>query len=75
MKDKILIVHPVFGIITFKDIINDLEIILADNELFEELVYQTLKNTKLNDEDISTYFNFSVTNRLKWIIDVLKSML
>lgn len=75
MKNKILLIHPKLGIITYEDLIRDLESLLADSNLFEDIVYQTFKNTELDDEDISTYFNFSVINRLEWILDVLKSAL
>ncbi len=75
MKDKIFSIHPVLGIITFKDIINDLEIMLADSNLFEDVVYQLLKSNNIPNEDIASLFNLSITNRIKWIIDVLKDAL
>lgn len=75
MKDKILATHPVLGIITFEDVINDLEIMLADSELFENVVYQLLEAYNMPEEDIPSLFNYSVIDRLKWIIDILKSIL
>lgn len=75
MKDRILASHPVLGAITFEDVINDLEIMLDDNKLFENLVYQLLELDNISKEDIASLFNYSVTNRLQWIIDILKSIL
>lgn len=73
MKNKQLAIHPILGIITFEDVINDLEIMLLDNNLFEDIVYQLLKNKKMPDEDLASLFNYSISDRLKWIIDVLKN--
>lgn len=74
MKDRVLVTHPILGIITFEDIIRDLEIMLEDNELFEDIVHQLLGLNNMPEEDLSLLFNYSVTNRLKWIIDILKSI-
>ncbi len=74
MEDKILTVHPITGIITFKDVISDLEIMLEDNELFENIIYHLLESD-VSNEDLASLFNYSVTNRLKYIIDVLKDIL
>ncbi len=73
MKDKILATHPILGIITFKDIIRDLEIMLKDNIFLENIIDNILKETEMEKEDIASLFNYSITNRLKWMIDVLKS--
>ncbi len=76
MKDKILAIHPVSGIITFEDLIKDLEIMLNDNLFLEDIVYGLLKEeTNMSEEDISSLFNYSISNRLKWIIFVLKDLL
>lgn len=75
MKDKILAIHPILGTITFEDIINDLEIMFADSKLFEDIVYQLLELNNMPNEDLASLFNYSVTNRLKWIIAVLKDIL
>lgn len=75
MKDKILATHPVLGIITFEDIINDLEMMLADNKLFEDIVLQLLELNNMPKEDLASLFNYSISDRLKWIIDILKSIL
>ncbi len=76
MQDKILSSHPIVGKITIKDILNDLEIMLADNIFLEDLVYNLLKNnTSLSNEDISSLFNYSISDRLKWIIFILKDSL
>lgn len=75
MKDKVLAKHPIVGIITFEDVIRDLEIMLSDSELFESVVYQLLELDAMPKEDIASLYNYSVTDRLKWIIDILKSIL
>ncbi len=76
MQNKILSSHPIVGKITIKDILNDLEIMLADNIFLEDLVYNLLKNnTSLSNEDISSLFNYSISDRLKWIIFILKDSL
>lgn len=74
MKDKILAIHPVLGIITFEDLIKDLEIMLEDNKLFEDIVYQLLESNNMPKEDVDLLFNYSVIDRLKWIINVLKNL-
>lgn len=75
MKDKVLVKHPILGEITFKDIVNDLENMLNDNLFLEDIVYDLLKETNMSEEDISSLFNYSISNRLKWIIFVLKDLL
>ena len=75
MKDKVLAIHPNLGIITFEDVIRDLEIMLSDSELFESVVHQLLELNDMPKEDIASLYNYSVTDRLKWIIDILKSIL
>ena len=72
MNKDILFNHPILGDISFKDIINDLETMLQDTSLFEELVFQLLRQSELNDEEISSLFNYSIINRLEWIIYILK---
>ncbi len=75
MKDKILATHPILGEITFKDILIDLEDMLNDNLFLEDIVYDLLKETNMSEEDISSLFNYSISNRLEWIIYVLKDLL
>ncbi len=72
MKNKILMLHPTLGFITFKDLINDLESMLEDTVFFEDIITSILEHTAMTKEDIATLFNFSIVNRLKWIINVLK---
>lgn len=74
MEDKILAEHPILGIITFEDVIKDLEIMLSDNELFESVIQQLLELNNIPKEDIASLFNYSITNRLKWIIDILNNI-
>ena len=57
-----------------EDVISDLEIMLEDNELFENIIYHLLESD-VSNEDLASLFNYSVTNRLKYIIDVLKDIL
>ncbi len=75
MQDKVLISHPIIGKITLKDLLNDLEIMLSDNIFLEDIVYNLLKDTSMSEEDISSLFNYSISERLKWIIFVLKNII
>ncbi len=75
MQDKVLTSHPIIGKITLKDLLNDLEIMLSDNIFLEDIVYNLLKNTSMSEEDISSLFNYSISERLKWIIFVLKNII
>lgn len=74
MKDKVLITHPILGEITISDLMQDLENMLNDITFFESLVYQIIKSADMSEEDISTLFNYSIVDRLKWIISVLKDL-
>lgn len=73
-NNHILYKHPIVGDITFKDLIQDLNIIIDDLSLFESIVLDILENSScLSDEDISSLFNYLPINRLKWILDLLKT--
>lgn len=74
MKNRILMVHPFVGTITFEDVISYLKIMVKNSEMFEDIVYNLLQDT-MNPEDLATLFNFSVINRLKLIIDILNDVL
>lgn len=72
MNNKILFNHPVLGDITFADVINDLKLIIDDNKNFEDIIFSILRENQMTDEDIATIFNFSVLNRLEWILFLLE---
>lgn len=74
MKDKVLAIHPILGEITINDLIQDLEIMLCDTTFFEDIIFHILENSSMTEKDISTLFNYSVINRLKWVISVLKDL-
>lgn len=73
MKNKILFNHPVLGDITFADVISDLKIIIDDNKNLENIVYYILKGTEMTDEDIASLFNYSVIDRLEWLLFLLEN--
>lgn len=75
MKDKILDIHPIIGIITYKDLINDLIILLNDYKDFEDIIINILQHQNYDDETISTLFKNDIKNRLEWIVYVLKQLL
>lgn len=73
MNKKILFNHPILGDITFSDVINDLKLIIDDTKNFEEIILNLLREYQMSDEDISTLFNYSVLNRLEWILFLLEN--
>ena len=75
MKDKILDIHPIIGGITYKDLIDDLCILLNDYKELEDILINILKYQNWDNETISTLFNYDIDNRLDWIIHVLKGLL
>ena len=75
MKDKILDFHPILGAITYSDFINDLSSLLEDYNTLEEIIQDILKNNNYDDECISSLLNDNISNRLEWLLFVLKSLL
>lgn len=73
MNNKILFNHPVLGNITLSDVINDFKLIINDNKDFEDIILSILKEIQMTDEDIATIFNYSVLNRLEWILFLLEN--
>lgn len=73
MNNKILFNHPILGNITFTDLINDLKLIIDDTQTFEDIIVSILREKQMTDEDIATLFNYSVLNRLEWILFLLES--
>jgi predicted component of type VI protein secretion system len=74
MKNKILDFHPILGAITYNDLINDLSSLLKDYNTLEETIQDILKNNNY-DEYISSLLNDNISNRLEWLLFVLKSLL
>lgn len=75
MKDKIIDYHPIKGYITFKDLINDIELIAQDYKELEEIVIDILKYNKYDKETIASLFSNNISNRLDNISYVLKDRL
>lgn len=75
MKNKILDFHPILGAITYNDLINDLSSLLEDYNTLEETIQDILKNNNYDDECISSLLNNNISNRLEWLLFVLKSLL
>lgn len=75
MKDKILDIHPIIGVITYKDLIDDLCILLNDYKELEDILISILKYQNYDNETIFTLINYDIDNRLDWIIYVLKGLL
>ncbi len=75
MKNNILTTQLTFEEMTLEDIINELENMLESNIFLEEIVYNILKNSSMSDKDIASLFNYSISNRLKNLIFVLKNLL
>ena len=74
MKNKILDFHLILGAITYNDLINDLSSLLKDYNTLEETIQDILKNNNY-DEYISSLLNDNISNRLEWLLFVLKSLL
>ena len=73
-KNHILYTHPIVGDITFKDLIQDLNLIINDLELFQSIIIDMLQElSNLSNEDISSLLNYIPIDKLNWILDLLKS--
>lgn len=73
-KNHILYTHPIVGDITFKDLIQDLNIIITDLEFFQSIIIDILRElSNLSNEDISSLLNYIPIDKLNWILDLLKS--
>ena len=73
-KNHILYTHPLVGDITFRDLIQDLNLIINDLELFQSIIIDMLQElSNLSNEDISSLLNYIPIDRLNWILDLLKS--
>lgn len=73
MNKDIFFTTQTLGEITFHDLITDLEIMLDDISLLEDIASQLLRQY-LSDENLSTLSENSITDRLIWIIYVLKQV-
>ena len=73
-KNHILYTHPIVGDITFKDLIQDLNIIITDLSFFQSIIIDMLRELSyLSNEDISSLLNYIPIDKLNWILDLLKS--
>ena len=73
-KNHILYTHPIVGDITFKDLIQDLNLIITDLEFFQSIIIEMLQElSNLSNEDISSLLNYIPIDRLNWILDLLQS--
>lgn len=73
-KNHILYTHPIVGDITFKDLIQDLNLIITDLEFFQSTIIDILRElSNLSNEDISSLLNYIPIDKLNWILDLLQS--
>ena len=73
-KNHILYTHPIVGDITFKDLIQDLNLIITDLEFFQSIIIEMLQElSNLSNEDISSLLHYIPIDKLNWILDLLKS--
>ena len=73
-KNHILYTHPIIGDITFKDLIQDLNIIINDLSFFQSIIFGILRELSyLSNEDISSLLNYIPIDKLNWILDLLQS--
>ena len=73
-KNHILYTHPIVGDITFRDLIQDLNLIINDLELFQSIIIDMLQElSNLSNEDISSLLNYISIDKLNFILNLLKS--
>ena len=73
-KNHILYTHPIVGDITFKDLIQDLNLIITDLEFFQSTIIDMLRElSNLSNEDISSLLNYIPIDKLNWILYLLQS--
>ena len=73
-KNHILYTHPIVGDITFKDLMQDLNLIITDLDFFQSIIIDMLRElSNLSNEDISSLLNYIPIDKLNWILDLLKS--
>ena len=73
-KNHILYTHPIVGDITFKDLIQDLNLIITDLEFFQSTIIDMLRElSNLSNKDISSLLSYIPIDKLNWILDLLKS--
>lgn len=73
-KNHILYTHPIVGDITFKDLIQDLNLIISDLSFFQSTILDILQNLSyLSNEDISSLLSYIPIDKLNWILNLLKS--
>lgn len=75
MKNKIIDYHTTKGYITFKDLINDIELISQDYKEFESIVIDMLKDNNCDDKIIALLVDNDIANRLDNISYVLRDRL
>ena len=73
-KNHILYTHPIVGDITFKDLIQDLNLIVIELELFQSIITDMLQElSHMSNEDISSLLNYIPIDKLNWILELLQS--
>lgn len=73
-KNHILYTHPIVGDITFKDLIQDLNLIIIDLEFFQSIITDMLQElSHMSNEDISSLLNYIPIDKLNWILELLQS--
>ncbi len=73
-KNHILYTHPIVGDITFKDLVQDLNLIISDLSFFQSIIFDMLQNlSNLSNEDISSLLSYIPIDKLNWILDLLQS--
>lgn len=73
-KNHILFTHPIVGDITFKDLIQDLKLIVTDLLFFQLIISDMLQElSNMSDEDISSLLNYIPIDKLNWILYLLNT--
>ncbi len=75
MKDKIIDNHPILGPITYKDLIDDLCLLLEDYNTLEDRIQNIMNYSNYDEETIASLLSDNISNRLEWLVFVLKGLL
>ena len=74
-KDFIIYQDGLIGSITLDDFIKEFEKCIKEQQNFENIIYDILKNQNFDDETLASLFTLSKTDSMKFNINLLKNEL
>lgn len=66
---------PILGLFTLENLLEVIDIVIQDQNKFEKVIYDLLKNLHCEQETINTVFNLSSINLLKFYCDMIKDLI